>query len=91
MLGNAKQGFPLENFARGGQDSPTYASRWGENKYLMGRNFHEFFFRPFAGINFRELGFNEDFAGISFRELSLTKYFAGINFRQCALYKDSLG
>jgi uncharacterized protein YjbI with pentapeptide repeats len=45
----------------------------------------------FAGINFREFGFNKDFAGINFRELSLTKDFAGINFRECAFYKDFAG
>ena len=58
---------------------------------FTGINFWEFFFGHFAGINFRELGFNKDFAGINFRELSLTKDFAGINFRECALYKDFVG
>ena len=59
--------------------------------YLGGRNFREFFFGHFAGINFREFGFTEDFAGINFRELSLTKDFAGINFRESALFKDFAG
>ena len=45
-------------------------------------NFREFVFGHFAGIYFRELGFNEDFAEINFRELSLTKDFMGINFRE---------
>ena len=54
----------------------------------MGINFREFFFRHFAGISFRELGFTEDFAGINFRELSLRKDFAGINFRELSLTKD---
>ena len=53
--------------------------------------FENFFFEHFAGINFRELGFNKDFAGINFREFSLTKDFAGINFRKSALYKDFTG
>ena len=54
-------------------------------KNLKEEIFANFFFRHFAGINFRELGFNKDFAGINFRELSLTKVFAGINFRKSAL------
>ena len=57
----------------------------------MGINFREFFFRHFAGISFRELGFTEDFAGINFHELSLTKDFAEINFRESALYDDFAG
>ena len=55
-----------------------------KEEIFAGINFCEFFFRYFAGIDFRELGFTEDFAGIHFRELSLTKDFAGINFRESA-------
>ena len=46
----------------------------------------DFFFGHFAGINFRELDFNEDFAAINFHQLSSNKDFAGINFRECALF-----
>ena len=59
--------------------------------YLGGRNFREFFFGHFAGIDFREFDFTEGFAGINFHELRLAKYFAGINFRESALYKDIAG
>ena len=54
-------------------------------------NFREFFFRHFAGTNFRELGFTEDFARINFRELGLTKDFAGISFRKSVIFKDFAG
>ena len=57
----------------------------------MGRNFREFFFGHFAGINFCELSFTEDFAGIKFRESSLTKDLAGINFLESAHFKDFAG
>ena len=43
------------------------------------RNFREFFFEHFAGINVRESGFNEDFAGINFRESTLFKGLARVN------------
>ena len=47
-----------------------------EEKFT-GINFRDFFFRHFAGINFRELGFTEDFAGINFCESVLFKDLAG--------------
>ena len=95
----------LKNFECGIHISASYItgimgvlwkSKQKKSFYLKGRNFREhwfsrIFFGHFAGINFRELGFNEDFAGINFRELSLTKDFAGINFRECALYKGFVG
>ena len=61
---------------------PKYYVNWKLSKIPWGKKFSRelifanFFFRYFAGINFREFDFTEDFAGINFRELSLTKDFA---------------
>ena len=60
----------------------------------MGRKFRgnlflRIFFRTFAGINFRELGFTKDFAGINFRDFGLTKDFAGNTFANTTSTKIS--
>ena len=59
--------------------------------YLGGRNFREFFFGHFTGINLSELGFTTDFAGINFGKLGLTKDFIEINFRKRNLYRNFEG